>query len=87
MTNKEDILNTIAQVITALGEGKISSIDPLLDLLKKQTCTWEGLQECILDFIQQVEFQKDYDAHHLVNNNIQKSADKLIREIQKLDKI
>lgn len=84
MIDKTDILNTIALIITFLGEGKISSIDPLLDLLKNQTSSLQDLQESVLDFIQQVEFQKDYDPQHLINTNIQESADKLIREIQKL---
>jgi len=83
MKDKKDTLDTIAQIIHSLGEGKLSSIDPLLDLLKKQTSFLESLQEEVLDFIQQVEFQKDYDPQHLITENVQKATDRLIRAIQK----
>jgi hypothetical protein len=83
MKDKEEILDTIAQIIHSLVEGNLSSIDPLLDLLKTQTISLKDLQEEVLDFIQQVEFQKDYDPQHLITENIQKAADILIKSIQK----
>lgn len=82
MNDKKEILDTIAQIIHSLGEGELSSLDPLLDLLKIQTLSLKTMQEEILDFIQQIEFQKDYDPQHLITENIQIATDKLIKRIK-----
>lgn len=85
MKDKEYILNTIAEIISNLGHGNFTELNSLLDSLREKTsyCN-EHIQEDILDFIQQVEFQKEYDLEHLVTKEIQESADKLIKDLKKL---
>ena len=83
MNIKEDILKIIGEAISALGHGYIEQIDPLLDKLKEKSSTLsDKIQEDILDFIIQIEFQKDYDYQHLITKEIQEAADKLIKDLK-----
>lgn len=84
MQSKEYIFNTIAKIINNLGQGNFKKLDLLLDNLRKKTSSYDSnIQEDILDFIQQIEFQKDYDQNHLVTKEIQEAADKLIINLKK----
>jgi len=83
MKDKEYILKTIAEIIVRLGHGNFTEMDSLLDSLREKTSSCSvSIQEDILDFIQQVEFQKEYDLEHLVTKEIQESADKLIKDLK-----
>jgi len=83
MNKKEIILVLIAETIHRLGNGEFSKLDPLLDKMKSASESLnDKVQEDILDFIQQVEFQKDYDPEHLITKEIKKAADRLIRDLK-----
>jgi len=83
MNKNERILKIIVDAINLLGHGEFSLLDPLLDNLKKTSMEFDDkIQEDVLDFIQQIEFQKDYDPAHLVTKEIQQTADRLITDLK-----
>lgn len=80
MKSKEQVIKDIVKIIRYLHEGKLEKIDPLLDMLKKNI-EKSDFEEDGIDFIQQVEFQKDYDHNHLLTKEIKDTADKLLKDL------
>lgn len=84
MNEKNEIIKTIVEILKNLHEGKISLIEPLLDLLKEKALSCnEKVQKDLINFTLQVEFQKDYDPEHLISKEIAKAADKLLSDLLK----
>jgi hypothetical protein len=79
---KLEMLDDIVQIIHYLHEGKRSSADPLIDDLKARSIYLsDHIQQDVMIFAEQVHFQYDYDPYHNVTPDVQRAADRLIRDL------
>jgi hypothetical protein len=80
--SKLEMMKNIGKIIHYLHEGDRSSADPLVEDLKSRAVFFDDqIQQDVLSFSEQIDFQYDYDSSHLVTDNIQKAADKLIEDL------
>lgn len=80
--SKRTMLQNIARIIRHLHAGERLSADRLIDDLKTRSVFLdEQIQQDVLIFAEQVQFQYDYDPNHLITKDIQKAADKLIEDL------
>ncbi len=77
--SKIEMAKDIGQIIQCLHSGQRSAADLLIEDLKTRAVYMdEDIQQHVLMFAEQVQFQYDYDARHLMTEDVQKAADKLI---------
>jgi hypothetical protein len=58
------------------------SASPLIDELKSNSLFLEeAIQQDVLKFVEQVEFQYDYDPAHRITPDVQKAADRLLEDL------
>lgn len=82
MRSKLDMLDDIVQIIHYLHTGERKLADPLIDDLKIRSMFMdEKVQREVLIFSEQVQFQYAYDPWHKVTPDVQKAADKLIKDL------
>ncbi len=83
--SKNIIREEIAQIIHHLHYGERGPGDLLVKDLKarlKQHPT--KIQRDMLIFVEMVHFQYDYDPWHKVTPEVQKAADRLLKDLKKL---
>jgi hypothetical protein len=79
---KIDMLEDIVNIIHFLHTGERSSVDLHINNLKANALYGsETLQQHVLNFSEQVQFQYDYDPDHRINKEIQDAADTLIQDL------
>lgn len=80
--SKQTMLDDIAQIVHYLHTGQRSSADLLIEDLKTRSLSFDPqIQQDVLIFAEQVQFQYDYDPWHKVTPDVQKAADKLIHDL------
>ena len=76
---KVAIAQEVGEIIGCLHRGQRSTADLLIEDLKSQAVHLdEEIQQNVLMFAEQVQFQYDYDPWHKMTLDVQKAADKLI---------
>lgn len=80
--SKQTMLDDVAQIVHYLHTGQRSSADLLIEDLKTRSLSFDPqVQQDVLMFAEQVQFQYDYDPWHKVTPDVQKAADKLIHDL------
>lgn len=80
--SKTQMMSDIVQIIRLLHEGKRSASEHLIEDLKTRgTFLDENIQQDILMFISQVQFQQVYDPWHKVTPEVTAAADRLIQAL------
>jgi len=80
--SKLKMLDDIVQIIHYLHTGIRSKADRLIDDLKARALFLdEQIQQDVLIFAEQVQFQYDYDPWHKITPDVQKAADRLIQNL------
>jgi len=80
--SKIEMAKDIGQIIQCLHSGQRSAADLLIEDLKTRAVYMdEEIQQSVLMFAEQVQFQYDYDLWHLMTPDVQKAADKLIENL------
>lgn len=80
--SKQTMLDDVAQIVHYLHTGQRSSADLLIEDLKTRSLSFDPqIQQDVLIFAEQVQFQYDYDPWHKVTPDVQKAADKLIHDL------
>lgn len=86
MGTLERIIEEIILSMKNLHEGRLEQAKKHLQELKiLEERLPKNLQDDIQAFITQVEFHIDYDPFHLIDSDIQRVADQLIKDL-KMDK-
>ncbi len=81
---KYEISLMIQKIIKNLHFGYLKKNQPLIKKMRTLSVKLdEKIKQDVIDFIQQIDFQTDYDPKHLVTKEIKKSADRLIRDLEK----
>jgi hypothetical protein len=80
--SKVQMAQEVGEVLQCLHRGQRSQVDLLLEDLKSRSIyLGEKIQQDVLVFAEQVQFQYVYDPWHCVTKNIQQAADKLIDDL------
>lgn len=80
--SKVSMLDDLVQIIHYLHMGNRRAADALIDDLKIRSMFMdEMIQQAVLIFTEQVQFQYDYDPWHKVTVEVQKAADRLIEDL------
>lgn len=73
----------IAQIVYHLHQGNRSIGDLLIEDLKANAIHMESkIQQHVLMFAEQVQFQHDYDPWHKVTPEVQHAADQLLKDLK-----
>ena len=80
--SKVEMVHDIVSMIQSLHSGKKEAILPLVEDLKSRSLFLnEEVQQDVLMFVEQVQFQYDYDPWHRVTKGVQQAADQLIEDL------
>lgn len=80
--SKDEMLKDICKIVHYLHTGERLAADLLIEDLKtRSTYLDEKIQQDVLIFAEQVQFQYDYDPWHKVTPDIQKAADRLLHNL------
>ncbi len=80
--SKIEMCNDIAKIIQHLHKGEQSQSEPLIKDLKVRSLFLDDtIQNDVLIFAEQVQFQYAYDPWHKVTPEVQKAADRLIEDL------
>jgi hypothetical protein len=80
--SKIEMAKEIGQIIQCFDRGERSAADLLIEDLKTRSVYMdEQIQQKVLMFAEQVQFQYDYDPWHKMTSDVQRAADKLIEEL------
>ena len=80
--SKTEMLYDIIKVIHFLHEGDRKAAEPLIRNLKVRAMYLdEQIQQDVLIFSEQVQFQYNYDPWHKISQEVRKAADKLIYDL------
>jgi len=80
--SKLKMLEDVSQIIHFLHTGDRPKADALIHDLKKRALFLDAqIQNSVLIFSEQVQFQYDYDPWHKITPEVQKAADKLIDDL------
>ncbi len=72
----------IGEIIQCLHRGQRSLADLMIEDLKSRAIYLdEEIQQSVLQFAEQVQFQYDYDPWHKVTLDVQQAADHLIEDL------
>lgn len=79
---KWEMAKDIAQIVQHLHQGHRSAADLLIEDLKTRSLFLsEDIQQDVLVFAEQVQFQYDYDPWHKMTPEVQKAADQLLEDL------
>ena len=82
--SKKNIKKDVAQIVDYLHNGERSLGDRCIDELKTHSINFnEKIQQDVLMFVDQSYFQYDYDPWHKVTPEVQKAADRLLRDLSR----
>jgi hypothetical protein len=77
-----EMADDVAKIISCLHRGQRSAADLLIEDLKTRSFYLdEQIQQDVLIFAEQVQFQYDYDPYHSVTQNVTKAADNLLKNL------
>lgn len=77
---KLGMLDDLVQIMSYLHKGDKKAADLLIEDLKIRATFLESpIQEAVLNFSEQVQFQYTYDPWHKVNQDVVEAADRLIK--------
>lgn len=80
--SKIEMAKDIGEIVRCLHSGQRSAADLLIEDLKTRAIYMDKeIQQRVLIFVEQVEFQYDYDPYHRITPEVQKAAEKLIEEL------
>jgi hypothetical protein len=80
--SKIEMAKEIGLIIECLHAGRRSAADLLIEDLKARAVYMdEEIQQSVLMFAEQVQFQYDYDAWHRMTSEVAQAADKLIKNL------
>lgn len=80
--SKIEIAEGVGKIIHYLHTGQRSAADLLLEELKIRSLYLdEAIQQDLLVFAEEVQFQYVYDPWHNVTSQVEKAADKLIEDL------
>lgn len=80
--SKVEMIQDIGKILHHLCNGDRSSLDVLIEDLKNRSIFMEEqIQQSVLSFAEQIQFQYNYDPWHKVTPEIQRAADKLIEDL------
>jgi hypothetical protein len=80
--SKMEMMQDILKIIQYLHLGQREKGEPLMEDLKARSVLLDDqIQQDVLIFIEQVQFQYAYDPWHNITEAVQKSADKLIEDL------
>lgn len=80
--SKLEMMQDIVETIRSLHQGTRSTTRHLLEDLKTRSLFLDlQIQQDVLMFCEQVDFQYAYDPWHKVTPEIQRAADKLIEDL------
>jgi hypothetical protein len=81
--SKVEMMQDIAEIIQCLHRGERSAADLLIEDLKARSIQLdEEIQQDVLMFALQVQFQYDYDPWHKITEEISEAADNLIDHLK-----
>ncbi|MES2274120.1 MAG: hypothetical protein V4487_08000 [Chlamydiota bacterium] len=82
LRSKRKMLEDIGLIVRYLHEGKRDEADALIHNLKTRSVFLDSqIQQDVLIFSEQVQFQYDYDPWHKVTPDVQRAADQLIEDL------
>ena len=80
--SKITMAQEVGDIILCLHSGQRSAADLMLEDLKIRSIYLdEEIQQDVLMFAEQVQFQYDYDPWHKVTIDIERAADRLIEDL------
>ncbi len=80
--SKSIMCEDVAHIISHLHHGQRALADPLINDLKTRSLLMEDkIQQDVLMFSEQVQFQYDYDPWHKVTPEVQEAADHLLEDL------
>ena len=80
--SKIEMAEDVGKIISSLHRGERSTADLLIEDLKvKAIYLDETIQQDVLSFAEQVQFQYDYDPWHKVTLEVVQAADRLIESL------
>ena len=80
--SKKEIAEGVGKIIHFLHTGQKSAADLLIEELKiRSVYLDETIQQDVLVFAEEVQFQYAYDPWHAVTSEVEKAADKLIEDL------
>jgi hypothetical protein len=81
--SKVEMLQGIAEIMQCLHRGDRPKADLLIEELKARSILLsEEIQQDVLIFVEQVQFQYAYDPWHNITEEVQRAADHLIERLQ-----
>ncbi len=79
---KVEMAQAVASILHSLHQGQPSIIGFLLEDLRAHALFMEDfIQQDVLIFAEQVQFQMAYDPWHSVTLNVEQAADRLIEDL------
>lgn len=80
--SKKEIAEGVGKIIGFLHTGQRSSADLLIEELKVRSLYLDpDIQNALLIFVEEVQFQYAYDPWHKVTLEVEKAADRLIENL------
>jgi hypothetical protein len=80
--SKLEMMHDVGLIIGCLHSGDRSHANLLIEDLKTRSLFMdEEVQQDVLSFVEQIDFQYDYDPLHQVTPNVQQAADRLIEDL------
>ncbi len=80
--SKVEMMQDILKIIQYLHLGQREKAEPLMEDLKARSALLDDqIQQDVLMFIEQVQFQYAYDPWHKITEDVQKAADRLIEDL------
>jgi hypothetical protein len=80
--SKVEMAQDVAEVLGCLHRGERSHADLLLEDLKVRSVGLdESIQQDVLMFAEQVQFQYAYDPWHRITREVQRAADRLLEDL------
>lgn len=79
---KLEMAKDVAQIVQHLHQGQRSAADLLIEDLKTRSLFLSAdVQQDVLAFAAQVQFQYDYDPWHRMTPEVQRAADQLLEDL------
>ncbi|HEV7738352.1 MAG TPA: hypothetical protein VGO47_13390 [Chlamydiales bacterium] len=80
--SKIEMMQDIVAIIHCLHTGKPLAADPFIEDLKVRSIhLGDQVQQDVLMFVEQVQFQYAYDPWHKITKDVQVAADRLIEHL------
>jgi len=80
--SKLEMAKDIAEIVHCYQQGRKAAADLLIEDLKSRSVYFDAkIQQDVLMFAEQIQFQRTYDQWHTITEDIQNSADNLISDL------